>query len=114
MVDTIEAPNIGFVTEQLDRLNYLPLNISEKKNALGGLFAAKTKVDPKELIVFTKQFATLFKAGVPLVGCLQALEEQAGTPSLKEVIRKTADEIQSGKSLNEALSMNPKVPETLR
>ena len=109
MVDTIEAPNIGFVTEQLDRLNYLPLNISEKKNALGGLFAAKTKVDPKELIVFTKQFATLFKAGVPLVGCLQALEEQAGTPSLKEVIRKTADEIQSGKSLNEALSMNPKV-----
>ena len=109
VVDTIEAPNIGFVTEQLDRLNYLPLNISEKKVAFGGLFGAKTKVDPKELIVFTKQFATLFKAGVPLVGCLQALEEQAATPSLKEVIRKTADEIQSGKSLNEALSMNPKV-----
>ncbi|MBL7959947.1 hypothetical protein JNL27_06855, partial [bacterium] len=36
VVDVIDAPNIGFVTEHLDRLNYLPLQITEKK---AGLFS---------------------------------------------------------------------------
>jgi type II secretory pathway component PulF len=103
VVDKIDAPNIGFVTEYLDRLNYLPLQITEKK---GGLFSgspATKKVDPKEVIVFTKQFATLFKAGVPLLSCLQALEEQAGSESMKEILKHVSSDIQSGKSLCESL-----------
>ncbi|MBL7995246.1 type II secretion system F family protein [bacterium] len=103
VVDVIDAPNIGFVTEYLDKLNYLPLQITEKK---AGMFAAKTKrkkVDPKEVIVFTKQFATLFKAGVPLVSCLAALEEQAGSEAMKEILGQVSNDIQSGKPLCDAL-----------
>jgi type II secretory pathway component PulF len=97
-VDSIEAPNIGFVTEHLDRLNYLPLQITEKKGAsLKG--KTKKKVDPKEVIVFTKQFATLFKAGVPLLSCLEALEEQANSEMMKEVIKDISNSVQSGKPL---------------
>lgn len=103
VVDKIEAPNIGFVTEYLDRLNYLPLQISEARAGLfSGAFSRK-KIDPKEVIVFTKQFATLFKAGVPLLGCLQALEEQAASEPMKVILKKVSDDIQSGKPLCEAL-----------
>ncbi len=105
VVDAIEAPNVGFVTEHLDRLNYLPLQITEKRSA--PITSKKKKIDPKEVIVFTKQFATLFKAGVPLVGCLQALEEQASSDSMREVIKKVTSEIQSGKTLHESLRGHP-------
>ncbi len=103
VVDKIEAPNIGFVTEYLDRLNYLPLQISEVRPGLFAGAFSKKKIDPKEVIVFTKQFATLFKAGVPLLGCLQALEEQAASESMRVILKKVSGDIQSGKPLCDAL-----------
>jgi type II secretory pathway component PulF len=105
VVDSIEAPNVGFITEHLDRLNYLPLQITEKRSAAAS--ARRKKIDPKEVIIFTKQFATLFKAGVPLVGCLQALEEQAASESMRDVVRKITEGVQSGKTLHESLRGHP-------
>jgi type II secretory pathway component PulF len=109
VVDTLEAPNIGFVTEHLDRLNYLPLQISERKAGLFGPARPSTRVDAKELIVFTKQFATLFKAGVPLVSCLQALEEQANSEAMKTIIREVITGVEGGKALHEAMKSHKKV-----
>jgi len=103
VVETLEAPNIGFVTEYLDRLNYLPLQISEKKAGLFSSMSGRKKIDSKEVIVFTKQFATLYKAGVPLLSCLLALEEQAASETMKQILKAVYNDIQSGKPLCDAL-----------
>lgn len=103
VVDRIEAPNVGFVTEYLDRLNYLPLQISESRSSLFGKGLFHKKIEPKEVIVFTKQFATLFKAGVPLLSCLHALEEQAVSEPMRQILKKVAESVEAGKSLSDSL-----------
>lgn len=103
VVDTMEGPTAGFISEQLDRLNYVPLQITEKKGMFAGKSGGSKKIDPKEVIVFTKQFATLFKAGVPLLSCLQALEEQAASEAMRAVIKDIAGNVQSGKTLYESM-----------
>lgn len=113
IVDVLEAPNIGFVTEHLDRLNYLPLQITEKKETISDKLGQGKKIDPKEIIVFTKQFVTLFKAGVPLLSCLEALEEQTGNSGMKKIIQEISQSIQEGKPLHESLKPHKQVFSTL-
>lgn len=103
VVDTMEGPTSGFISEQLERLNYVPLQITEKKGLFAGKNGGSKKIEPKEVIVFTKQFATLFKAGVPLLSCLQALEEQAASEAMRAVIKTIAGDVQSGKTLYESM-----------
>lgn len=108
ITDRIEAVNAASVTEHLERLNLIPIVIKEKKSSF---FSTKktTHVEPKAVIVFTKQLATLYKAGVPLLACLEALEEQAGSLPLKSVIRQMINDLQNGQTLYEALKTHPAV-----
>lgn len=108
ITDRIEAVNAASVAEHLERLHLIPIVIKEKKNIF--FFTKKTAhVEPKAVIVFTKQLATLYKAGVPLLACLEALEEQAGSLPLKSVIRQMINDLQNGQTLYEALKTHPTV-----
>ncbi|HMP74013.1 MAG TPA: type II secretion system F family protein [Kiritimatiellia bacterium] len=78
----------------------------KKEIKMPRLFAS---VKPKELMVFTRQLATLVDAGLPLVRCLQVLERQEKNPLLKDALTGMADSIQSGSTFAEALAQNPKI-----
>lgn len=67
------------------------------------------KVKPKTLVVFTRQFATMVSAGVPMMRALTTLQEQAAQASFKEVLGKVAADVQGGTSLSEAFEKHPKV-----
>src|SRR5262245_33431663 len=63
----------------------------------------------KDLVLFTRQFATMFGAGMSVVACLKALSGQTRSKVMRDVIIDVCARIERGDSLCEALAKNPKV-----
>jgi type IV pilus assembly protein PilC len=66
-------------------------------------------VSTKELAVFTRQFATMISAGLPLVQCLDILAKQAPKPSFGRVIAEVTREVESGSTLSDGLGKHKQV-----
>jgi type II secretory pathway component PulF len=66
-------------------------------------------VKATELILFTKQFCSMFQAGVPIIRLLQVLENQTENPSLKAVIATINRDIREGMTLSDAIKKHPRV-----
>ncbi len=64
-------------------------------------------VKASELILFTKQFRTMFRAGVPIMRIFEVLGYQTQNPKLKRIITGIAGDIQEGATLSDALSKHP-------
>jgi type IV pilus assembly protein PilC len=67
------------------------------------------KVKGQDLVVFTRQLATMIDAGLPLVQSLTALEEQTESHTFKPVLRETTEKVEQGYAFSEALEEHPKV-----
>jgi type IV pilus assembly protein PilC len=67
------------------------------------------KVKAQDLVVFTRQLATMMDAGLPLVQSLTALEEQTDNKIFKPVLRRVTEAVEQGQSFSEALSEHPRV-----
>jgi len=65
-------------------------------------------VNEKGLTVFTRQLATLVKAGMPMMRGLEVLARQEKRPAFRQVIEDLADTIRSGGNLSDGLSAHPK------
>jgi type IV pilus assembly protein PilC len=66
-------------------------------------------VRSRDVSVFTRQFATMISAGLPLVQCLQALGQQAERKRFQDIIARVAADVEGGATLSEAMSRHPKV-----
>ena len=66
-------------------------------------------VSTKDLAIFTRQFATMISAGLPLVQCLDILAKQASKPSFGKVISETTREVEAGSTLSDALGKHKNV-----
>lgn len=77
----------------------------EKKR--GGLLGKKVAL--RDLLLFTRQFAVLVRAGVNLSACLKIMEDQSENPLLTEVITGIRRDVESGNPLHQALARFPKV-----
>jgi len=67
------------------------------------------KVTDKDIVVFTRQFATMIDAGLPLVQCLEILEDQTENKMLAEAIGKIRQDVEAGSTYADALSKHPKI-----
>ncbi len=67
------------------------------------------RVKTADLMIFTRQFATLLSSQVPVGDSLRSLYEQVSKPLLKEVIRELVADIEAGFSLSQALARHPGV-----
>lgn len=107
----LEAENEASVSQRLREMGYFVIGVEEEKVSLGKkeLHIFKPKVKSKDVTVFTRQFATMINAGLPLVKCLNILSEQTESPVLTEVILDVQHEVEMGRSLSEALSKHPDV-----
>ncbi len=107
---TMEAPSEAVVTAQLRAQGITPTKV---KKSLGQaeikIPGLKPKVKTKDIVVFTRQFATMIDAGLPLVQCLEILGGQQENPTFKEVILKVKEDVESGATFADALSKHPKV-----
>jgi len=84
------------------------VSITEQKKR-ASIFKKSTKIKSDDLILFSRQLATMVNAGLPLVQGLDTLAEQMENPSLKTLIRKLEDDVEGGESFSQALLKHQKV-----
>ena len=70
--------------------------------------AKRKKVKLMELTVFTQQLAAMLEAGLPLVGALEALEEQTENPVFQIIIRNVKNDVSSGRTFSESCAEYPR------
>jgi len=70
----------------------------EKKKSSGLSFGSGVKA--KEVLIFAKQFATMLKAGLPVLNTLNMLIEQTISPNMKKIIEKIKKDLESGTNLS--------------
>jgi len=78
-----------------------PLEISIRLPGIGG-------ISGKDLLVFTRQFATMIDAGLPLVQCLDILGTQMDNPTFRKVIFAIKAKVESGSTFADALKDHPR------
>ena len=81
----------------------------EKKKKSTEKGKAGAAVKQKELMIFTRQLATLIDAGLPLLQSLNVLQKQEPNPNLRATIAAIAESVQGGSTFSEALSAYPKM-----
>ena len=110
---TIDAPTPQVAGDQLYNLGYLPVSIEEIGEAfsldLSDLLARFQRVKLEELMVFSQQLSTLYKAGLPLLTGLVSLKEQTENKKLKLVLQDIGRQIEGGATLFGAMSRYPEV-----
>jgi type IV pilus assembly protein PilC len=96
--------------EQLRKQNLVVTTIQEKakeagalKNPFGG------GVSDKDIVVFTRQFATMINAGLPLIQCLEILSSQSENKVLGKTIGEVKLDVEGGSTFADALKKHPKV-----
>jgi len=103
----VEAGNEQAAVAALLKRNLLVVSIRERLSKKGK--TAGGKVALQDLVVFTRQLATMIDAGLAMVQSLQALAEQSPNKVMKDVIKDVCTRVESGDSFSEALSKHPKV-----
>jgi type IV pilus assembly protein PilC len=100
---------------QLRKKRIIPQFVREKpKTVTFGIDLQKgAKVSTKDLAIFTRQFATMITAGLPLVQCLDILAQQSDSVALRKVIADVRNDVEAGSTLAEALGKHPKVFDNL-
>lgn len=87
--------------------------IEVKESGFGKVSIGKKKVKQEDLVIFSRQLATMIEAGIPILQALEALFEQMTHPGFKSVIANVRDDIQLGGSLSASFSKHPQVFDTL-
>lgn len=107
----VEADSKAQVSEQLRQRGLIVLDVSEKKApfALEDVFKRWKKVDVRELAVFSRQFATLVAAGMPMLRTLHTLEEQTQDEKIKEAVADVRADVEAGSTLEQAMARHPEV-----
>ena len=83
----------------------------EKKKSSGFSFGSGVKA--KEVLIFAKQFATMLKAGLPVLNTLNMLIEQTTSPNMKKIIAKIKKDLESGTNLSKCFEAHPKAFDTV-
>jgi type IV pilus assembly protein PilC len=108
--DQMEGANTTAVALTLRHQGMLVIDVKEQSNlSEKDILAPFKKVRLRDLVIFSRQFATLINAGLPLVRALYVLSEQTDKKKLKETIDAVGRDIEAGMDLSEALEQHPKV-----
>lgn len=110
---SLQASDQNEVVGELRKRNLTIIDVKES----GGAFAAMARkvVKPgkprkrEELVVFTRQLATMIGSGITLLESLQILVEQAETPAFQATLRAVGDDVKQGSDMSRALMKHPKV-----
>ncbi|MDQ3638924.1 MAG: type II secretion system F family protein [Actinomycetota bacterium] len=107
--DEIEGNDTMSVATTLRQQGLLVIDIKEQGVGQKDILEPLKKVKLNDLVVFTRQFATMINAGLPIVRTLYVLSEQTSNKQLKETLDDVRKEVEAGLALSEALEKHPKV-----
>ena len=101
------AASADVVKAELRKQGMTPKNGKIKKKG-GGLFAAREKpITTKDIAVFSRQLATMMKAGVPMVQAFDIVGQGHSNPSMGKLIMQIKMDVEAGGTLASALSQHP-------
>jgi type IV pilus assembly protein PilC len=108
----IEVPTRNDVVGLLRKQKLIPVKIEQKKVGLanmdlGDLMGGGVKT--RDIVIFTRQFATMINSGLPLVQSLDILAKQSENKKLRQVIEDVLSDVEAGNTLADSLRKHPKV-----
>jgi type IV pilus assembly protein PilC len=108
---TTRSTNRDALTDSLRRKGIRLTGATEVVEAKRGLTIPGLGggVPEKDIVVFTRQFATMIDAGLPLVQCLNILATQAENPAFGKILEQVKSDVEEGATYADALSKHPKV-----
>jgi len=114
MAGETQAGEVAFERQEealdfLRKKRILVTSLKEKSKGFKFALPEGGGVSTKEMAIFTRQFATMISAGLPLVQCLDILASQTTRPGFAKVISDVTREVEAGSTLADALSKNKKV-----
>ena len=108
----ISAENESMIVAELRKRDLIILSITEEKESVFSKSSKPRggkKVKPEDLVIFTRQFATMVDAGIPILQALEALTEQTANLRFKTALGTIRDDIQTGSSLSSAFAKHSKI-----
>ncbi len=111
---TIEAESVDAANMMLSAKGYIPSKVvpvkkGEHGGGVSGFKNMLTTVKPQELILFTKQFRTMFKAGVSIMEIFKTMEAQTENPKLKQTVAAIGEDVRHGATLAKGFSKHPAI-----
>jgi type IV pilus assembly protein PilC len=104
--NAIDAASEQAAISALLNRNLLVLSIQERVGKKGKTKGGKVRL--ADLVIFTRQLATMVDAGIAIVQALQALSEQSPNKVMRDTIKDICTRVESGESFSEALQKHPK------
>jgi len=107
---TLDMKSRAALIEQLWKQEFVVLSIDERTH--GNSFLSKVgqaRVKPEQIVIFSRQLATMVDSGIPIAQSLDVLGEQMEDKQFGQTLKKIRDDIESGLSLSEAVARHPKI-----
>ena len=96
-----EAISVAYVNAMLRRQGVNPTKVRKQTKSI---FQTKKKITPKDISVFTRQFATMVQSGIPIVQGIEIVAKGHENPSMQALLNTVKQDIESGNNLSTALS----------
>lgn len=111
LAGSLEGDSEAIVAQKLWDMGFFVTDLHRRAQAakVEDIFARWRGVPLKELVVFSRQFATMVSAGLSLVRTLSILEEQITHVILRDTVRQVRVDVEGGSTLSNALSKHPRV-----
>src|SRR3989338_8675427 len=103
----IETKNA--LVERLWKQDFVVLSIEERQDRHAVLKIGQPSVKTEQLVVFSRQLATLGGGGIAIVGALDVLAEQVTDRVFRQVLARVRDDVEGGSSFSEALGKHPRI-----
>src|SRR5829696_2953354 len=106
--DKAEGSGTLAVAAELRHQGLLVIDVKEQSAAQKDILAPFKGIRQADLVIFSRQLATMINAGLPIVRALYVLSEQTENPKLKDVVVEVRKDVEAGSSLSQALEKHPK------
>src|SRR5215218_10356383 len=107
--DKLEGSGTMAVAHELRQQGLMVIDVKEQSAAQKDILAPFKGIKLADLVIFSRQLATMINAGLPIVRALYVLSEQTDNPKLQEVVVEVRKDVEAGLALSEALDKHPKV-----
>ncbi len=106
----VDAANMDVAADTLQEKGFTVISLKkEVSHKINFNLDFLNRISPKDMVIFSRQFAVLISANVAMVQSLRVLIDQISNPKLKTMVSEIADEVDSGSRLSEALAKRPKI-----
>lgn len=108
MKGTLDVATRDDVLKHIKQQKMIMVNVREQPKQISFAALKRKGIKTRDIVIFTRQFATMINSGLPLVQSLDILARQTENPALAEVTKQVVFDVESGHTLADAFSKHPR------